>query len=89
MVPSLLRGRGVRPVAKQFCDETVGPGSAAAAGTHGEPSTTRLGELLVEQKLITPGQLEESLRRQREAPRWVSSAISAMPARSRRRSIKW
>ena len=71
VVPSLLRGRGVRPVAKQFCDETVGPGSAAAAGTHGEPSTARLGELLVEQKLITPGQLEESLRRQREAPRWT------------------
>ena len=61
----------MRAATTHSLDVTIGPATAPADATLVEPSAARLGELLVEQKLITMGQLDEALSRQREAPRWA------------------
>lgn len=69
MVRSLLRVVTVKSATAG--SRSHAPRLSLAEPPRDEPPAARLGELLVEQKLITPAELEEALRRQREAPRWM------------------
>lgn len=71
VVPSLLCEVIVRAASTSSFEVTPRSGTARGDRAATEPLAARLGELLVEQKLISPAQLGEALRVQREAPSWA------------------